>query len=187
MFIRTEMLFLRPGWAEDAPELAGTIGDEAIVRNLARVPWPYREEHARAWLSLPKDPRLPSLLVTLPGEGGRIVGNCGLHEEEGEPAVGYWIAREHQDRGYATEAARALIGLARVIGHRRVRADHFADNPASGRVLRKCGFVPTGRTSRRPSLARGVRSLSIEYVAELADCPARTPDSDCLARMPEAA
>ena len=179
MFIRTERLFLRPGWAEDAPELARAIGDEAIVRNLARVPWPYREEHARAWLSLPKNPRLPSLLVTLPGEGGRIVGNCGLHEDEGEPAIGYWIARGHQGRGFATEAARALVGLARVIGYRRLLSHHFADNPASGRVLRKCGFVPTGRTSHRPSLARGAIVPSVNYVAEIVD--------DYAARMPAAA
>lgn len=177
MFIRTQRLFLRPGWAEDAPAMARAIADEGIVRNLARVPWPYREEHARAWLSLPKDPRLPSLLVTLPNEGGRIVGSCGLHEEHGAPAIGYWVARAHQGRGYATEAVRALVGLARVMGYRRVRADHFADNPASGRVLRKCGFVPTGRTSPRPSLARRVLSPSIEYEADLADCSARMPEA----------
>ncbi len=147
------------------------------MRNLARAPWPYREEHARAWLSLPKNPRLPSLLVTLPGEGGRIVGSCGLLGEGGEPAIGYWIARAHQGRGYATEAARALLRLAQVIGHRRVRADHFVDNPASGRVLRKCGFVPTGRTSHRPSLGRGGLAPSIEYAAELAESPARMPQA----------
>ena len=179
MFIRTERLFLRPGWIEDATELARAIGDEAIVRNLARVPWPYREAHARAWLSLPKDHRLPSLLVTVPAEGGRIIGSCGLHADDGDPAIGYWIARGHQGRGYATEAARALVRLARVIGHRRLRSHHFADNPASGRVLRKCGFVSTGRTSQRPSLARGALAPSVNYVAELED--------DFAVRMPVAA
>ena len=39
---------------------------EPVVRMLSTVPRPYREEHARAWLSLPKTPRLPSLLVTTP-------------------------------------------------------------------------------------------------------------------------
>ena len=179
MFIRTERLFLRPGWIEDASELTRAIADEAIVRNLARVPWPYREDHARAWLSLPKDPKLPSLLITLPGEGGRIVGTCGLHREDDAPAIGYWIARDHQGRGYATEAARGLLELARMLGYQRIRSDHFADNPASGRVLRKVGFVPTGRTSRRPSLGRRELSPSVEYVADL--------DADCFARMPAAA
>ena len=73
MFLRTERLFLRPAWLEDAPELTRAIGQEPVVRMLATAPWPYREEHARAWIATPKDPRLPSLLVTLPDEGGRIV------------------------------------------------------------------------------------------------------------------
>ncbi len=41
MFARTERLLLRPGWLEDAPALARAIGEEAVVRNLARAPWPY--------------------------------------------------------------------------------------------------------------------------------------------------
>ena len=85
MFLRTQRLFLRPAWLEDAPELTRAIGKEAVVRMLARAPWPYREEHARAWIEAPKEPRYPSLLITLPERGGRIVGGCGLHEPENEP------------------------------------------------------------------------------------------------------
>ena len=178
MFIRTERLFLRPGWIEDAPQLARALGEESIVRNLARVPWPYREEHARTWLAIPKEARQPSLLVTLPEEGGRIVGGCGLHSEKDTPTIGYWIARDRQGRGYATEAARALLDVARTLGHGRVRAFHFADNPASGRVLRKAGFVPTGRTLARPSLGRGAIVPAVDYIADL---------DDDLVQMPAAA
>ena len=88
MFLRTERLFLRPAWLEDAPELTRAIGHEPVVRMLARVPWPYREEHARAWIGAPKDARCPSLLITLPERGGRIVGGCGLHQKEGVVEVG---------------------------------------------------------------------------------------------------
>src|SRR5690606_30161756 len=91
MFLRTERLFLRPAWLEDAPEVARAIGHEPVVRMLARVPWPYREDHARAWIESQRDPYLMSLLVTLPDEGGRITGVCGLHREDGEVEVGYWI------------------------------------------------------------------------------------------------
>ena len=42
MFARTPRLLLRPGFPEDAPALAGAIADQAIVRNLATVPWPYQ-------------------------------------------------------------------------------------------------------------------------------------------------
>src|SRR5690606_12374276 len=51
MFARTDRLLLRPGWHEDAPALARAIGEEAIVRNLARAPWPYHEKDARAFLA----------------------------------------------------------------------------------------------------------------------------------------
>jgi RimJ/RimL family protein N-acetyltransferase len=178
MFLRTERLFLRPGWAEDTPELTRAIADQATVRNLSRVPWPYREEHAREWLAREQDTRLPCLLVTLPEAGGRIVGVCGLHAEDGRPTLGYWIARAFHGRGYATEAGRGIVALSRLAGHRRLNADHFVDNPASGRVLRKLGFAATGRTFTRASLGRGgASSPTVEYSLDLAeaDGPQGTP------------
>ena len=54
MFARTERLMLRPGWIEDAPELAVAIGDEAILTKLARAPSPYQVQDARDFLSLPR-------------------------------------------------------------------------------------------------------------------------------------
>src|SRR3546814_20973901 len=56
MFARTERLLLRPGWQEDAPALARAIGEEAVVRNLARAHWPYGEQEAQKLLSMPLDP-----------------------------------------------------------------------------------------------------------------------------------
>ena len=173
MFLRTERLFLRPAWLEDAPELARTIGQEPVVRMLARAPWPYREEHARAWIAAPKRPNLPSLLVTLPDEGGRIVGGCGLHDpvtgEAGPVEVGYWIAPDRWGQGYATEALGGLLSLARLSGHRRIVGRHAADNPASGRVLRKAGFRPTGRARAFHSLGRDARMDAPEYALDLSD------------------
>jgi RimJ/RimL family protein N-acetyltransferase len=170
MFLRTQRLFLRPAWPEDAPELARAIGQEAVVRMLARVPWPYREDDARAWIDSPRDPHLPNLLITLPEEDGRIVGCIGLHEDGGQVEVGYWVAPSHWGRGYATEALGGLLALARLAGHRRIISRHAADNPASGRVLSKVGFRPTGRA--RPFLSRGRDTGSLvapEYALDLED------------------
>jgi len=177
MFLRTERLFLRPAWAEDALELTRAIGQEPVVRMLSRVPWPYHEEHAREWIEAPKDPYLPNLLITLPDENGRIVGVCGLHEDDGEIGVGYWIAPEYWGRGYATEALRGVLSLARLAGHRRLVSNHAADNPASGRVLRKAGFRPTGRRKAIHSLGRGASVEAPEYALELseADGPQNCP------------
>ncbi len=168
MFIRSERLFLRPGWAEDWQDLMGSIADEAIVRNLARVPWPYTPQDAHSFLAMPHEPLLPRFLVTVPGaDGARLVGGCGLSLLDGEASLGYWIARDHWGQGYASEAARAVLGLARTLGHRRIVAHHYIDNTASGRVLEKVGFRRTGRVVERFGVARGVASPVREYEAIL--------------------
>ena len=165
MFHRSERLFLRPAWIEDAPAVAAGIGEEAIVRNLARAPWPYSLQNAVEFLSMPQTDALPRFLLTLPGDdGSEVVGMCGLHfDEDDEPELGYWIARKWWGQGYATEAARAVIGVAKAHGIARIRAGHFVDNPASGKVLRNAGFVPTGESARRFSVARGCEVPSIEF------------------------
>lgn len=168
MFLRTERLFLRPAWPEDAAELARAIGHEAVVRMLARVPWPYREDHAREWIETQRDPCLPNMLITRPDEGGRIVGSVGLHEEDGQAEVGYWVEPGSWGRGFATEALCGLLSLARLAGHRRIVSRHAMDNPASGRVLWKAGFRPTGRARPFRSLGRATDGLvAPEYAVEL--------------------
>ncbi len=169
MFIRTERLFLRPGWPEDWQELLAAIGEEAVVRNLGRAPWPYTAADARDFAARPQDGRTPHFVVTLPGaSGARVIGACGLERDDhGGVELGYWIARGHWGRGYATEAGRAVLGLARALGHGRLSASHFVDNPASGRVLAKIGFRPTGRVRERLSRGRGAAAPSVEYAVEL--------------------
>jgi RimJ/RimL family protein N-acetyltransferase len=170
VFHRSQRLFLRPAFPEDWEAIHACIGrDEAIARNLARAPWPYRADDARSFAALPQDQRLPHFLVTLPGTG--VIGSAGMGEHEGAPELGYWIARPFWGQGYATEAAQAVVKVAQAIGHTRLTAGHFADNPASGRVLRKIGFQPTGQITRRHSCARGESVDSVEYALELdADC-----------------
>ena len=157
MFARTPRLLLRPGFPEDAPALAGAIGDETIVRNLASVPWPYRMRDAEAFLASPRDPILPSLLIFERGQGApQLVGSCGLgRRPSGAVEMGYWIARPFWGRGYATEACTALIDIARMLGLPSLEASHFIDNPASARVLDKLGFQSLHLIAPRMSCARG--------------------------------
>ena len=177
MFIRSERLFLRPGWPEDWQELLGRIDDESVARNLAQVPWPYTAEDARAFASQPQDARCPHFLITLPtsAKPAEIIGCIGLARIEDQVELGYWITRAHWGQGYATEAARSVLRLARVLGHREIVAGHFIDNLASATVLRKVGFAPTGRVRSRFSLARGYEAQSVEHRIDLG-CPS---DCDC--------
>ncbi|WP_313801635.1 GNAT family N-acetyltransferase [Sphingobium sp.] len=156
MFARTPRLLLRPGWMEDAPALAEAIGDAAILRNLTHAPADYCQADAEAFLAQPQNPRLPRLLAFTRTNGApRLVGGCGVHRgQDGAAELGYWIARPYWGLGFATEAARAVMNMARAAGVRDVRAAHFMDNGASGNVLRKIGFRFTGRVEKRFSLGR---------------------------------
>lgn len=169
MFAVTDRLLLRPGWAEDAEKLAARIADEGIVRNLAKAPWPYSLDDARAHLARMNEGPLPTFLITR-RDTAEIVGACGFgYEPSGEIEFGYWIARPHWGQGYATEAGRAALDIAKTLGWPRVLGGHFIDNPASGRVLEKLGFIPTGQRVLRHSCGRGREDLCELYALELAE------------------
>ena len=162
MFHRSERLLLRPPFAEDWRAVLDAVADEETVRNLARAPWPYLADDARTFVSLPGKSKYPRFLIALPSDGA-VIGCIGLDHAQGSAELGYWIARPYWGRGYATEAGIAAVGLARLCGHTQLTAGHFADNPASGRVLQKIGFRPTGTRSQRHSRARGHEVECIDY------------------------
>ena len=170
VFHRSQRLLLRPVWPEDWQLVLDGIADEGVVRNLASAPWPYREDDARAFTSLPIEPQYPRFLITRASDAA-LVGCIGIDRSDAfddGAELGYWIAREHWGQGYATEAGRAVLTIARTLGYTRVMAMHFLDNPASGRVLEKLGFVSTGVTSLRHSCARGEQASAREYALEFA-------------------
>ena len=165
MFARTPRLTLRPGWPEDAPALTRAIAHEAVAFKLSRLPWPYTLDHAQAWLTGEPTPGDYALLIFAHDRGPEpeLVGGIGLHlhgpdrtgDGAGELEIGYWLTPGAWGRGYATEAGRAVIDMARhALGLPRLIGRHMVDNPDSGHVLRKLGFRPTGE-GRLPCLARG--------------------------------
>ena len=173
MFAVTTRLLLRPGWQEDAPMMTRAIADKGIVRNLASAPWPYSLADAEAHLERMASSDLPILLITQ-RENAEIVGILGFDRvESGEIEFGYWIARSHWNKGYATEAGRAALDIIRTLGFERIVAGHFVDNPASGRVLRKLGFCPTGEVVMRKSCGRSEEAEVANYTLDFAsseDC-----------------
>ena len=170
MFIRTQRLFLRPTWAEDWTDILNAVSEPAVARNLT-VPWPYGEAEARGFANLPQDHRFPHFLVTRPlgGDGVETVGCVGFAKATaGQTEFGYWVARPFWGQGIASEAGRAVLQIARLLGHRRLVAKPFTDNPASNRVLRKLGFRPTGKRVMALSAARGVAAPAVELALDLA-------------------
>ena len=182
MFARTKRLTLRPGWPEDAPALARAIGHESVVAKLGRVPWPYALGDAEAFLASPRGGHEPRFLIeTMEAGTPRLVGGIGVSDvDDGSANLGYWLTPDAWGRGYATEAGEAVIAMARhALGIRRLTASHFVDNPASGRVLAKLGFRPTGRVEPRISRGRGGEAPAVLVELDI--------DDDRCAPMPLAA
>lgn len=159
MFHRTPRLLLRPPWPEDARALAAALADREIAANLMQAPHPYTLADAQAFIArcAAAEPGPRFVILTREAEGTAVAGTIGLdrNDDSGAWELGYWVAKDWQGRGYATEAGRAVLELA-FLGLRlpRVTASYFMDNPASGRVLEKLGFAPAGNGSRY-SQARG--------------------------------
>jgi RimJ/RimL family protein N-acetyltransferase len=181
MFVRTQRLTLRPGWIEDAPQLARAISHWDVCSTLATAPWPYFNTHAEDFLMAQRDAALPSLLIhEHVGGTVRLIGGIGIGAQaQGDPELGYWLTPESWGRGYATEAGLGVIRAAREsLRLPRLVASHFTDNPASGKVLRKLGFRPTGRIEMRESRARGHVSPCATYELDLcADGIGDDPDA----------
>jgi ribosomal-protein-alanine N-acetyltransferase len=77
------------------------------------------------------------------------IGSCGFKgppDADGIVEIAYGIAPAHQNKGYATEAAAALVQFARADARVRIiRAHTMEDANASARVLLKCGFHRRGQ------------------------------------------
>jgi len=144
LVLETERLTLRAPRLGDAKAIAQLANDRRIAENTTRIPHPYRLADAEAFIAqVNRDGDELAFLITLDDEP---IGACGLAQLDGPaPDLGYWIGAPYWGNGYATEAARAVIDHAfTALGHEAVQAGARVTNPASRRVLEKCGFQWTG-------------------------------------------
>lgn len=156
--VETRRLTLRSPRPQDAPRIAALANDLDIARMTKRMPHPFGVRDAEAFVRAvaAQDPRRAATFV-IDHEDEGVVGVIGMFEDaDPAPEAGYWIGRPFWGRGLATEALEgALIWASRCWRRRALVAGHFADNPASGRVLEKAGFLYTGETRPAFSRARG--------------------------------
>ncbi len=152
--LETERLALRAPRVEDAGAVAALANDRRIAENTARLPHPYRVADAREWIvgaNMQAGER--TFLIE---HNGAVIGACGLELRHDLPEIGYWLGVPYWGKGYATEAVRALIDHAfDELGHDTLVAGARTTNPASRRLLEKCGFQWTGVALQR---IRSIRS-----------------------------
>lgn len=140
---------LRPFAPEDAPRLAQLADDERIWLNVRdSFPQPYTQEDARGFIAyaLAAEP-VTQLAIDVDGELAGCIGADSREDVERRTAeIGYWLGRQYWGRGIATAAVSTFTPwLFDALDLLRVEACVFSFNPASARVLEKCGFVLEGR------------------------------------------
>lgn len=143
--LETERLILRAPKLEDAKHVAALANDKRIAENTRRIPHPYSRADAEDFIATANTPRADTqFLITT--HAGLPVGACGIAtHDEAAPEIGYWLGVKHWGKGYGTEAVRALIDFAFTeLAHETLSAGARVTNPASRRILEKCGFQWTG-------------------------------------------
>ena len=172
--LETNRLTLRPWREEDAAVLFKWASDPDVG---PRAGWPpHRSEEESLEIIRTVFNNDSNWAIELK-ETGEVIGaigygpscDCKLPAREGEPLCGYWVAKPYWNRGICTEALRLMLD------HIRNTTDivslisgHFVDNPASGRVMEKCGFIPTGETcideTQYQGAGRPIRVLRLELL-----------------------
>jgi RimJ/RimL family protein N-acetyltransferase len=124
---------LRPVTPADLPALFEHQADPEGCR-MAAVHPRTREVFFARWDDIFRDAGVvPRAIVS----GGVLVGAISCFQRDGKDYIGYWLAREHWGKGYATAALRLLLEEVR---RRPLWARVATHNPASLRVLERCGF-----------------------------------------------
>lgn len=101
-----------------------------------------REVFFAAWERNLADPGVNARVIEIDGVGGReIVGSIARFQADGHDCVGYWIARSHWGKGYASRALAMFLGEER---RRPLHATTASTNAPSRRILEKCGFRCVG-------------------------------------------
>jgi RimJ/RimL family protein N-acetyltransferase len=141
----TERLILRAPRLEDAKAIAALANDRRIAENTRRIPHPYRLSDAEEFIYAARRATGEMALV-ITTRDGTLIGGCGLNVLDGPaPDIGYWLGIPHWGKGFATEAVRVLIDYAFTeLDHAALQAGARVTNPASRRILEKCGFQWTG-------------------------------------------
>lgn len=149
--LATKRLTLRPFVLEDAWDVERLAGVREIADTTLNIPHPYPvgaatrwiESHAPAWAS-----GTGATFAIVETDTGKLIGAVGLmsiHREHRRAELGYWIAVNRWNKGFATEASAIMFDFGfESLGLHRIESRHFVRNPASGKVMQKLGMQQEG-------------------------------------------
>lgn len=156
--LETKRLMMRPPHREDVEDLALIANDRDIAEMTSRMPHPYSQDDAIAFIDGFENGQYEGCIYAITNsETGRLMGMGAVENRSrfGGLEIGYWLGKPYWGKGFATEAASALVDLAfRVTETDKVLAACRTNNPASRKVLQKQGFQLLG-LDEMDSLAAG--------------------------------
>ena len=170
--MKSDRITLRSWRDSDAETLYKYASDEEVG---ARAGWqPHRsvEESLKIIQTVFNNPTTWAIELNETGEAIGAIGygpscDCSLPAREGEPTVGYWVAKPFWGMGICTEALQMIVDYVKKNTEiSSLISGHFIDNLASGRVMEKCGFIATGDICYDQTLYMGedkpIRVLRLE-------------------------
>ena len=152
MILQTERILLRPWRDDDAEALFKYASDPEVGPRAGWPPHKSVEESLEIIHTVFNNDTNWAIELKSTGEAIGAIGYMPTHESnlpsrEGEPLVGYWVGKPYWNQGICTEALEVMLEhIRKTTDIKSLISSHYFDNPASGRVMEKCGFVPTGET-----------------------------------------
>ena len=175
--LHTARLALRPARDSDAARFVEILTNWNVIRMLPLAPHPYALAAAREWIaSHVVEQGLGTAFRFVIEHDWRMIGTCDVDEiDDFSGALGYWLEKDTWGRGFATEAAAAVVEFAFMrLGLLCLTSGHASDNPGSGRVLAKLGFRNVGQ-ARIWSMPRNGEIDQIRYEMARAEWRRPTP------------
>lgn len=148
--LKTNRLSLEQPRVADIPNLLQYAGDEKVASTTLNMPHPYQEEHAIFWLNMANDgfqSKSKYIFGIRLKETDELIGGMGLHltPQYNRAELGYWVGVPFWNKGYATEAAGAILKFGfEALKINKIFATHLVENPSSGKVMIKNGMIKEG-------------------------------------------
>jgi RimJ/RimL family protein N-acetyltransferase len=167
-------VYLSPLQMSDAVAINGYMQDGEIAANTLRIPFPYKLEDAEMWLEdnlIFEEESGKRQNYAIRNQQGNILGCIGIHFNYGthsdKSEFGYWLGKEHWNKGIMTEAIKQFcLLLSGLYNIKTLEANVFAYNVASQKVLVKCGFTQKVYVPRMYN-KNGKRIDGIKFIKEL--------------------
>ncbi|MGE8555105.1 MAG: GNAT family N-acetyltransferase [Chryseobacterium jejuense] len=142
--IDTERLILSQLEENDIPFIVEFLQHRIFSDLTSNIPYPYTEDDAKFWLKMSKDAfeNKTGFTFGIRNKEEQLIGAIGLHDRDDDKAeLGYWIGIPYWNKGYVTEAAKAIVNFGfEELELNKIYATHLIHNPASGKIMEKIGM-----------------------------------------------